>query len=397
LSFSKCHAELKAQVDPHTPHIFDGEEFNRAARFWTNGYDIYTPHRSYIYHNYHESQSNPVIHTWNRSFDAKEKKQSDYRLKTMIGIPGGEKDVVKATEMKRSKYGLGDRRSLNQLITFTGFDLPHGKISINGENHCGNLRWVPFTEHQNGVNYIPKFDSNENPTDEPKEGSVWYAGTSSNGKKSNEEQMKRLAPTPKPVDVESIHDNKDPEAINLDAKSKAEVHRDFEPLTTGKEKIIPDPLKYNDNKVGSVDEVVKNEAEPVYDNVEPRVDSKEEANTIPDPYAKFSDNGDGSIGETMENKVKDSVNIKPERLPEKISSKIADSVNLGKKKSIYKLTRNNLRADKGLIENLRVEHGFSHLPFHVRAGVILLCVFLFATLIFNVLHGKSNKGKKYKR
>ena len=29
LSFSKCHAELKVHVDPHTPYVFDGEEFNR--------------------------------------------------------------------------------------------------------------------------------------------------------------------------------------------------------------------------------------------------------------------------------------------------------------------------------------------------------------------------------
>ncbi|EJK62671.1 hypothetical protein THAOC_16708 [Thalassiosira oceanica] len=26
--FSKCHAELKVQVNPHTPGVFDGEEFN---------------------------------------------------------------------------------------------------------------------------------------------------------------------------------------------------------------------------------------------------------------------------------------------------------------------------------------------------------------------------------
>lgn len=56
LSFSKCHAELKVPVDPHTPGIFDGEEFNRAARFWTYGYDIYTPHRVYVLHDYPGSQ-----------------------------------------------------------------------------------------------------------------------------------------------------------------------------------------------------------------------------------------------------------------------------------------------------------------------------------------------------
>lgn len=56
LSFSKCHAERKVPYDPHTPHIFDGEEFSRAIRFWTHGYDIYTPHRVYILHNYKDSQ-----------------------------------------------------------------------------------------------------------------------------------------------------------------------------------------------------------------------------------------------------------------------------------------------------------------------------------------------------
>lgn len=56
LSFSKCHAERKVPYDPHTPHIFDGEEFSRAARFWTWGYDIYSPNRVLVVHNYHQSQ-----------------------------------------------------------------------------------------------------------------------------------------------------------------------------------------------------------------------------------------------------------------------------------------------------------------------------------------------------
>jgi hypothetical protein len=61
LSFSKCHAERKAPYDPHTPHIFDGEEFSRALRFWTWGYDIYSPHRVYVVHNYLDSQVSLAI------------------------------------------------------------------------------------------------------------------------------------------------------------------------------------------------------------------------------------------------------------------------------------------------------------------------------------------------
>ena len=140
LSFSKCHAELKVPVDPHTPGVFDGEEFNRAARFWTHGYDIYTPHRVYVLHDYPGSQHNPkvsvmesinLVHQiekiglsykftcafqtsgWGHGkFTAEEMAAGNARLKTMLDMPGGESDPEKALIMKRSKYGLGDRRSL---------------------------------------------------------------------------------------------------------------------------------------------------------------------------------------------------------------------------------------------------------------------------------------------
>ena len=67
LSFSKCHAERKAPYDPHTPQIFDGEEFSRSVRFWTWGYDIYTPNRVNVVHNYHVSQSDPTHFDWARN------------------------------------------------------------------------------------------------------------------------------------------------------------------------------------------------------------------------------------------------------------------------------------------------------------------------------------------
>jgi len=175
LSFSKCHAELKVMVDPHTPHVFDGEEFNRAARFFTHGYDIYTPNRVYILHDYHKSQSSPTV--WRMGSDSYGSlDESNLRLKTMIDVPGGESDPVKALKLKQSKYGLGDRRSLDQLIQFSGIDLRHGRPSIDGKNRCGNIQWVPFLEHPKGVNYIPKFnDKTEDPLDLPYgEDSIWY-------------------------------------------------------------------------------------------------------------------------------------------------------------------------------------------------------------------------------
>ena len=52
LSYSKCHAETAVRNDPHLPQIFDGEEFSRAARLWTHGYDVYAPAVRAVFHNY---------------------------------------------------------------------------------------------------------------------------------------------------------------------------------------------------------------------------------------------------------------------------------------------------------------------------------------------------------
>ena len=95
LSFSKCHAERKVPYDPHTPFIFDGEEFSRALRFWTYGYDIYSPHRVYVVHDYTKSQSDPTHSAWfANSGDLQEGSQMDslIRLRTLHGMPYGEED-----------------------------------------------------------------------------------------------------------------------------------------------------------------------------------------------------------------------------------------------------------------------------------------------------------------
>lgn len=94
----------------------------------------------------------------------------------MLDIPGGELDKEKALKLKRSRYGLGDRRTLDDLIQFSGVDLRHKKPTIDGKNRCGNLQWVPFIEHPKGVNFIPSFDEiTEAPLDVPYEKtSVWY-------------------------------------------------------------------------------------------------------------------------------------------------------------------------------------------------------------------------------
>lgn len=65
-SFSKCHAERRVPYDPHLEGIFDGEEFSKMARLWTNGYDVYTPRKGYVVHDYSHPDDTTVREGWSR-------------------------------------------------------------------------------------------------------------------------------------------------------------------------------------------------------------------------------------------------------------------------------------------------------------------------------------------
>lgn len=162
LSFSKCHAERKVPYDPHTPYIFDGEEFSRAIRYWTYGYDIYSPNRVFIVHNYVVSQADPKHSAWySNGIDHSEGSPEDStkRLKMLLGIPRPmmeENDAFQVEWLRRSKYGLGDRRTFQQAIEFSGVDLVNTKIL---SNRCGNIKYITFKQHPLGPNYIYKFHS----------------------------------------------------------------------------------------------------------------------------------------------------------------------------------------------------------------------------------------------
>ena len=148
LSFSRCHAERAVPYDPHTPYIFWGEEFSRTARFFTNGYDIYTPPRTIIAHDYKRTQGDPSHFKWNGKGGPRlnqnktivaQRDAANRRIWTLLGMPGGDPDP--AARRRLGVYGLGDKRSLDDLVAFTGINLYNRTI---GPNRCGNIDWVPW-------------------------------------------------------------------------------------------------------------------------------------------------------------------------------------------------------------------------------------------------------------
>jgi hypothetical protein len=135
LSFSKCHAMQRVPYDPNLPQIFDGEEFSIAMRLFTNGYDIYTPGRNLVFHDY-----TPVPRHWSAegvsiATQYAEKQKSWLRLRTLFKMP-------EASGEDLGEYGLGSCRSYESFVEFSGVDPRIGKASL-GEQ-CGNMIRVPW-------------------------------------------------------------------------------------------------------------------------------------------------------------------------------------------------------------------------------------------------------------
>lgn len=150
-SFSKCHAITNVPYDPYMSYLFKGEEFDRAVRLYTSGYDLYSPRKNFAFH-YYDSDEKPKLAAKPRSrdfFHQKETKelteQSNLRWRSILGLPLG-KSNSKLSDfgMLNSRYfGLGNRRTLNQYEAFSGLDLNEG-IAISRCPRIGHLERVPY-------------------------------------------------------------------------------------------------------------------------------------------------------------------------------------------------------------------------------------------------------------
>lgn len=146
VAFSKCHANLLVPYDPYMSYLFGGEEFNRAARLFTWGYDVYAPKHNFVYH-YYDGEKKPVqaqaprkrdFFTGNRMLTS----QTTLRWRRVLGLPLD--DLLKEFTMKDAElFGLGTRRTLAQYLRFSGVDL----LNSEAKSRCGMLgkmRWVPY-------------------------------------------------------------------------------------------------------------------------------------------------------------------------------------------------------------------------------------------------------------
>lgn len=156
--------------DANLMYLVDGTDFLYYARLWTRGYDVYSPNFLVAVHdrtnnnNLDNFSGTPKIvdkqngkdsFGWlsrgmDPEFIREEFERSLWRYYTILGSSDGQKTVSSIANI--GEYGLGAKRSLDQLIAFTGIDT-RAKTILG--MRCSNLEIVPYKSN----NYPGVIDS----------------------------------------------------------------------------------------------------------------------------------------------------------------------------------------------------------------------------------------------
>lgn len=105
---------------PYDPFLyFIGEEQSLAVRAYTRGWDIFHPIWIPLYHQYKNKKVEYLSQHWHKSIDNKRSLSSEHlKNRTIERI----NRLFYGDGMKGSIYGLGDSRTLDEFISFSGID-----------------------------------------------------------------------------------------------------------------------------------------------------------------------------------------------------------------------------------------------------------------------------------
>jgi hypothetical protein len=106
-------------------------------------YDVYTPTRNIVFHDYGDQTNGHGANEWFKRQRDRFRQASILRAKTLLQLPiqGGETDVNAQANL--GIYGLGKRRSLDQLGVFAHVDLKEGNGNM-GPGACTGHEWVQY-------------------------------------------------------------------------------------------------------------------------------------------------------------------------------------------------------------------------------------------------------------
>lgn len=97
-----------------------------SVRHCHHRYDVYTPSRNIVYHDYQPSEHG--MNEWFKQRRGRLRQESLDRIKSFLHIQGPE-ETSETALANMGIYGLGKRRTLNQLMDFVGIDLNTMKVN----------------------------------------------------------------------------------------------------------------------------------------------------------------------------------------------------------------------------------------------------------------------------
>ena len=107
---------------------------------------MYTPHRPIIAHDSTRHEGSNAWKSFGSTEDVKKEDLSNAntRIRIVLGMEGGKYDMKSLLAVGR--YGLGTKRTLDQLIAFMGVDFRKSTVY---DSRCHMLQFVPFEFENN--------------------------------------------------------------------------------------------------------------------------------------------------------------------------------------------------------------------------------------------------------
>lgn len=162
-SFAKCHLEESVPYDPFAHFAMPIEAFSRFGRMWTRGYDVYTPTRNIVFHDYEPQTNGHGNNEWFKRQRERFRKDALERVKTAFQFAGG--DSSEAAQANLGLYGIGKRRTLKQLLLHSRF-LATPKTNNKGDGKlCVGHEWIPYDAQSSPIDNL--FDKPDNLDPQP--------------------------------------------------------------------------------------------------------------------------------------------------------------------------------------------------------------------------------------
>lgn len=123
-----CEGKFIKEIpfDPELDFLFIGEELLLSARFYTHGWDIFTPNKNTIFHMY-TRESDPKF--WeNQHIDSEKASQ---KARYILGLDMDKSKLSPRQLHLMERYGLGKERSLDDYYRHAGIDIQKKEVLKN--------------------------------------------------------------------------------------------------------------------------------------------------------------------------------------------------------------------------------------------------------------------------